>query len=148
MYVEGSVGGGGGRWPERRGTRLAPELDRKLAGDEPLNEVIHWWDEEWRAAVRLRRVLPHGDENVQPRNFSDNELAAFVIAITSGCGSGPDGKNTIKQLAELQWLWTKLGFEVVRMSDATYAEAVRDKYWTQLETARAELQQQRRQSLN
>ena len=43
----GSSGGDGRPW--RRGTRLAPELDRRLAGDEPLDEIICWWDDSWRA---------------------------------------------------------------------------------------------------
>ena len=127
MYVIGDAGGG---WQPRCGTRLAAELDRRLAGDEPLDEIIEWWDDAWRAAIRLRKVFPHGDENVQPRNFSDNELAVFVIAITSGCGIDDRG-------ATLHWLWSMLGFDSARMSDAAYAETVRDKYWTQLENARA-----------
>jgi hypothetical protein len=126
-----TIGGGDGR-PWRRGTRLAPELDRRLAGDEPLDEIIGWWNDSWRAAIRLRKVFPHGDENVQPKNFSDNELAAFVINITSGCGIDDRG-------ATLHWLWPMLGFDGARMSDAAYAETVRDKYWTQLENARAAL---------
>ena len=32
--------GGSGEQPGRRGTSLAPELDRKLVGDEPLDEII------------------------------------------------------------------------------------------------------------
>jgi hypothetical protein len=138
------IGGGDDRgdgrpWP--RGTRLAPELDRRLAGDEPLDEIICWWDDSWRTAIRLRKVLPHGYEDIQPRNFSDNELACFVIAITSGCGSEADedgtAQHTANQLAELQRLWTSLGFEGARMVDPAYAKAVRDKYWTTLENARA-----------
>ena len=138
--IEGGGGGGGGR-PWRRGTRLAPELDRRLAGDEPLDEVIIWWHDSWRAALRRRKVDPDGDYHAQPRNFSDNELACFVIAITSGCGSEADedgtAQHTANQLAELQPLWTSLGFEGARMVDPAYAKAVRDKYWTTLENARA-----------
>jgi hypothetical protein len=109
----GSGGGGDDGRPRRRGTSLAPELDRRLAGDEPLEEAIFWWHDSWRASVRLRKVLPHGDENVQPRNFSDNELACFVIAVTSGCGSEVDETDedkatsirTANQLAELHLGW-------------------------------------------
>jgi hypothetical protein len=46
MYVECGNGGGGGLPERRRGTRLAPELDAKLAGNEPLNTVIDWWSGE------------------------------------------------------------------------------------------------------
>jgi hypothetical protein len=67
-----------------------PDLPRSstagLPGDEPLEEVIFWWDNSWRSALRLRKVDPHGDYHIQPKDFSDNELACFVIAITSGCG--------------------------------------------------------------
>jgi hypothetical protein len=69
-----TISGGDDGRPRRRGTSLAPELDRRLAGDEPLDEIIRWWHDSWRAAVRLRKVFPHGDEHVQPKNFSDNEL--------------------------------------------------------------------------
>ena len=135
----GSSGGDGRPW--RRGTRLAPELDRRLAGDEPLDEIICWWDDSWRTAIRLRKVLPHGYEDIQPRNFSDNELACFIIAITSGCDSSEADETTrirtANQLAGLQRLWTKLGFEGAKMVDPAYAKAVRDKYWTTLENARA-----------
>ena len=67
--------------------------------------------------------------------------AAFVIAVTSGCGSeaGDDNTAAANQLAEVQWLWTKLGFEAAKMVDPAYAGAVRDKYWTTLENARATL---------
>jgi hypothetical protein len=41
--------GGDGR-PWRRGTSLAAELDRKLAGDEPLTDVVVWWHDSWRAS--------------------------------------------------------------------------------------------------
>jgi hypothetical protein len=144
--IEG--GGGGGGLPPRRGTRLAAELDRRLAGNEPLDKIICWWDDSWRAAIRLREIFPHGDENVQPRNFSDNERACFVIVITSGCGGEADETDedkatrihTAKQLAGLQRLWIKLGFEGAKMVDPAYAEAVRDKYWTTLENARTALQ--------
>jgi len=49
MYVGygNDGGGGGGFWQERRrrrGTRLPPELDHRLAGDEPLETIIHWWE--------------------------------------------------------------------------------------------------------
>ena len=33
-------GGGGGGLPERRGTRLASELDARLSGDAPLSDII------------------------------------------------------------------------------------------------------------
>ena len=136
-----TISGGGDGRPWRRGTRLAPELDRRLAGDEPLEEAIFWWHDSWRAAVRLRKVFPHGDEHVQPKNFSDNELAAFVIAVTSGCGSeaGDDNTAAANKLAKSQRLWTQLGFEAAKMVDPAYAGAVRDKYWTTLENARATL---------
>ena len=40
MYSESGGGGGGGRQPRRRGTSLAAELDRRLAGDEYLGDII------------------------------------------------------------------------------------------------------------
>jgi hypothetical protein len=146
MYDDFEIGGGDGDGrPWRRGTRLAPELDRRLAGDEDLCDIIDWWHDSWRANLRLRKVDPQGDYHVQPKNFSDNELACFVIAVTSGCGSEPDqteedkatSLRTANQLAEVQWLCAKLGFEAAKMVDPAYAYAARDKYWTTLENARA-----------
>jgi hypothetical protein len=131
MYDEviGGGGGGDGR-PWHRGTRLAAELDRRLAGDEPLDEVVIWWHDEWRAALRLRKVLSHGYDDIHPKNFSANEFAAFVIAVTISCDDNDRG-------ATLHWLWPVLGVDGTKMSDATYAETVRNKFWTQLENARA-----------
>jgi hypothetical protein len=81
--TSGGAGGDGRPW--RRGTKLAAELDRRLAGAEDLCDVIFWWHDAWRAAVRLA-LKSRDTEDIQPWNFSDNELACFVIAMTSGCG--------------------------------------------------------------
>src|SRR6516225_4943672 len=92
-----------GEPPRRRGTKLAPELDRRLGTNEDLVDVIEWWHEAWRAALRLSLTF-HRTEDCQPKNFSDNELAVFVLVMTSGCGI--DNRGT-----ELHWLWSMLGFD-------------------------------------
>jgi hypothetical protein len=117
-----------GEPPRRRGTKLAPELDRRLGTNEDLVDVIEWWHEAWRAALRLSLTF-HRTEDCQPKNFSDNELAVFVLVMTSGCGI--DNRGT-----ELHWLWSMLGFDCAKMSDPGYAETVQDKYWTRLEAFR------------
>jgi hypothetical protein len=57
-------GGGGGGLPERRGTRLASELDARLSGDEPLGDIIGWWNDSWRARAGLYMMFSHGDESI------------------------------------------------------------------------------------
>jgi hypothetical protein len=79
-------GGGGGKQPRRHGTKLAPELNRRLASDEDLCNIIRWWHHAWRETTRMHIKFTAGSEAaveaLQPRNFSDNELACFVTAIT------------------------------------------------------------------
>jgi hypothetical protein len=62
-------GGGGGFLPERRGTRLAAELDRRLASDEPLYGIVDWCIEAWCARVRVYLAFPNGggEGDVQPK---------------------------------------------------------------------------------
>jgi hypothetical protein len=81
---------------------------------------------------------PARDENVQPRNFSDNEFAAFMISMICGCNYEINERD-VKKVADLQWLWSNTELDCARMSDAAYTETVQDKYWTQLENAREAL---------
>jgi hypothetical protein len=97
MYVESGNGGGGGggHLPERRGTRFAPELDRRLAGNEPLSAVLNWWDDEWRAAMRVQvefssSMKDPGIKALRPENFSDNEWLAFTFSALNSCYCGAD----------------------------------------------------------
>jgi hypothetical protein len=141
MYVEGGNGSGGGGRPERRkGTRLAPELDRRLAGDEPLDKAIEWWHDEWRGATRMHIAFAFGNEAIvdgfQPVNFSDNEFAVFMIATLSGCGVDD-------RAAQLHWLWPMAGLDAAKMTDATYAREAMGKYIDQLIAARTELRRSR-----
>jgi hypothetical protein len=61
-------GDGDGR-PERRGTRLAAELDRRLSGDAPLSDIISWWSEEWSTAMGVQLELSGSDEDPIPGWF-------------------------------------------------------------------------------
>jgi hypothetical protein len=60
-----TIEGGGGGQPRRRGTRLAPELDRRLAGDEFLGDIIGWWSDTWRASAELYMTFTYGDEAIR-----------------------------------------------------------------------------------
>jgi hypothetical protein len=149
MYDEGiEGGGGGGRRPERRkGTRLAPELDRRLAGDEPLDAIIGWWDDKWHSATRMLLMFAatSGNESVieefQPGNFSDTEYAVFLISLLSGCSV--DDRAT-----QLHWFWPKVGLDAAKMTDPAYAQGAMGRFIDRLLAARAELQQQQRRNRN
>jgi hypothetical protein len=131
-------GGDDGR-PWRRGTRLAPELDRRLAGDEPLDDIIDWWHESWRAALRLRKIFPHGDKDVQPKNFSDHEFAAFMASMLCGCSCEVERGNANK-VVDLQWLWSNTGIDGAKVAaDADYAWQLMEEFIERLERARAVL---------
>ena len=136
--IEGGGGGGGGRpWP--RGTKLADELDRRLAGDEPLDEVIDWWSNSWRAAIRLRKIFPHGDKDVQPKNFSDHEFAAFMASMLCGCGYEAENGNANK-VTDLRWFWSNTGIDGAKVAaDADYAWQLMEEWIERLERARAVL---------
>ena len=135
----GSGGGGGDGRPRRRGTRLAPELDRRLAGDEPLDDIIDWWTDSWRAAIRLRKIFPHGDEHVQPKNFSDNEFAAFMASMLCGCGYEAENGNANK-VTDLRWFWSNTGIDGAKVAaDADYAWQLMEEWIERLERARAVL---------
>jgi hypothetical protein len=62
-----------------------------------------------------------GPRTPNPKIVSDNELTAFVLAITSGCGV--DDRAT-----ELHRLWPMLGLNNAKMTDAAYVEQVMEKY--------------------
>jgi hypothetical protein len=61
-----------GRPWRRRGTSLAAELDRKLAGDEYLGDVISWWHDSWRATAGLYVKFVQGEDDFRPGRFSDH----------------------------------------------------------------------------
>jgi hypothetical protein len=144
MYVEGgNTGGGGGRrLPERRGTRLALELDRRLASDEPLDKVIGWWHDAWRSALHLFVMFAAASGNealvaeFQPENFSDNEYAVFIVSMLSGCGV--DDRATA-----LHWFWPKVGLDAAKVTEPAYAQGAMGRFLDRLLAARAELKQQR-----
>ena len=125
-----------GEPPRRRGTKLAPELDRRLGTNEDLVDVIEWWHEAWRAALRLSLTFRiTGD--CQPKNFSDNELAVHVISLVSGCGDD----NADNRIANLDFLWPHLGLDGAKLADPAYVEQVILEFIAKLETARTELRQ-------
>jgi len=142
--MHGTFGSGGGDGqPRRRGTRLATELDRRLAGDEFLGDVIDWWSNTWRASGELYMTFAYGDEAIRPSvfsdhlaNFSDNEFTCFMISTLSGCcgGDGDDGR-----VAKLDFLWPMAGLDGAKMTDTAYARQVMLKFITKLEAARTEL---------
>jgi hypothetical protein len=121
----GSGGGDDGR-PPRRGTRLAPELDRRLVSDEPLDEIIGWWNNS---------AAGFGNEAIHLHNFSDNELAVHVISLVSGCGDD----NADNRIANLDFLWPHLGLDGAKLADPAYVEQVILEFIAKLETARTEL---------
>jgi hypothetical protein len=127
--IDGGVGGYGvGDWPGRRGggTKLAAELDRRLAGDEPLIDIIGWWTEAWRAAAGLYLVSANGDEGILSENFSANEHTVYILATVSGCDD-PD------RVSELQSLWPQEGIDGARMlKDLAYVQQLVKDYLTAL----------------
>jgi hypothetical protein len=148
MYdLGGESGGGGGndgRPPRRRGTKLAPELDRRLAGDEDVGNIIGWWHDTWRETTRMHIDFSAGSkaavEALQPRNFSDNEIICFMISMLSGCcGDEYDDGRAIY----LRSIWPKLGFDDAKMLDPAYAREAMGKYIDRLIAARATLHAQR-----
>jgi hypothetical protein len=61
----------------RKGTPFAAELDRKLAGDEPLIKVVNWWStayREWREPL-----LSAG--NAPPLSFTENESTVNHLGV-------------------------------------------------------------------
>ena len=126
--------------PWRRGTRLAAELDRRLAGDESLDNVVDWWTAEWCNRARLRVEFPDGggDGDVQPVNFSANEHTVFMISTLNG-RYGADDKTVV-----IHSLWPMAEVDGARiMTDAAYARQVMKKYIERLVAARAELRRSR-----
>jgi hypothetical protein len=141
----GSGGGGGGGEPRRRGTSLAAELDRRLAGDEFLGDVIDWWSNTWRARAELYMKFTHGDEAIRPdvfsdhlANFSNNEFAVYMISVISGCGSD----NLDNRIAELYTLAPMLGLDSAKLADDAYVREIARKFIAKLEAARTELRNQ------
>jgi hypothetical protein len=122
---------------------LAPELDRRLASDEFLGDIIEWWSDTWRAKAGLYMTFAYGDEAIHPSNFadhlgnfSDNELAVYIIAVISGCGSCCDDNR----VAELRSFGpSKLGLDSEKLTDDAYVKQVMAKYINKLEAARTEL---------
>jgi hypothetical protein len=136
--------GGDGRPWRRRGTSLAPELDRKLAGDEPLDEVIGWWISSWRAATGLYIKFVQGKEDIHPgrfsdhpSNFSDNEFAVFMVSVLSdGCGT----VNSDNRIADLHALGPSLlELDTAKLGDDAYVGQGMRKYLERLIEARAAL---------
>jgi hypothetical protein len=138
MYDDLIEGGGGGRpWP--RGTKLADELDRRLAGDEPLTKVINWWTDSWSATVSLHKIFPYGDKDIQPRNFSDHEFAAFMASMLCGCFYEAENGNA-KKVTDLRWLRSNTGIDGAKVAaDADYAWQLMEEWIERLERARAVL---------
>jgi hypothetical protein len=122
--------GGSGEQPGRRGTSLAPELDRKLVGDEPLDEIIGWWSS---SAARFRKEITN------LHDLSDNELAVHTIGLVSGCGDD----NADNRIANLDFLWPQLGLDGAKLADPAYVEQVILKFIAKLKAVRIELRTSR-----
>jgi hypothetical protein len=142
-FENGGGGGGGGGQPRKRGTSLAVELDRKLAGDEYLGDIIDWWDDSWRARARLYVKFVGGNENIRhgnfsdhPDNFSDNESAVHMVCVLSGCGRDNN------RIADLDFLWSRRGIDSAKLADDTYVSQLMQKFIAKLENARTELRNQ------
>jgi hypothetical protein len=129
MYDKDGGGGGDGRRPprRRRGTKLALELDRRLASHEDLGDIIEWWDDTWHGTTRLHIEFSAGSEetveDLEPRKFSDNEFMCFMISMLSGCSI--DDRDTA-----LHWLWPMLGLDAAKTTDPAYAREAMLKHWT------------------
>jgi hypothetical protein len=124
--MSGTTNGRSEGQPGRRGTSLAPELDRKLVGDEPLDEIVRWWSS---SAARFR------NEIANLHDLSDNELAVHTIALVSGCGDD----NADNRIANLDFLWPQLGLDGAKLADSAYVEQVILKLIAKLEAVRIEL---------
>jgi hypothetical protein len=64
---------------DRQGSPFAAELDRRLAGDEPLVDVVNWWETaytEWRMSQPLL-----SEDNPHVADLTEHEMAVFGIGI-------------------------------------------------------------------
>jgi hypothetical protein len=57
-----------------KGSRLAAELNARLAGSAPLPDVVAWWREEWRKTART-------EEEIFTSEMNENEGAVFGIGL-------------------------------------------------------------------
>jgi hypothetical protein len=119
------------------------ELDRRLASDEDLGDIVVWWHDTWRGTTRTHIDFSAGSEAaieaLQPENFSDNEVMCFMISMLIGCcGDEYDDGRAIY----LRSVWPKLGLDAKMLEPAHAREAMR-KYMRWLIAARAALHAQR-----
>ena len=75
-----------------------------------------------------------------PSNFSDNEFAAHMVSVLSGCCCIDDDDGRV---AKLDFLWPMLGLDSAKMTDPAYAQEVALKFIAKLGAARVELRNQR-----
>jgi hypothetical protein len=62
----------------RLGSPFAAELDRRLAGDEPLPDIVLWWWKEYQA---WRKLQPLDAEGWGPSvlDLTDNEDSVYCL---------------------------------------------------------------------
>jgi hypothetical protein len=127
--------------PPRRGASLAAELDRRLAGDELLSDIVLWWSEAWRTAVSLSAVSsPHGGESIRPENFSEsfskNEFTCYIISTISDFAYSDDDDDADDRIVKLQPFWSMVGLDGAKMADSAYVQQVMQIYMRLLMVAR------------
>jgi hypothetical protein len=84
MNTEGIGGdggdGGGGRQPtpeRRQGSPFAKELDERLAGDEPLVNVVTWWPRAYWPWAEAQPPVHEGGPSTN--ELSDNEEHVYAL---------------------------------------------------------------------
>jgi hypothetical protein len=90
---------------KRQGSRLAAELNARLAGAEPLLDIVAWWQGERREAVL-------NGEKISAADMNDAEGAVFGIGLIDelrgiGKSSGVPEAATAYE-SELQGYWAEL----------------------------------------
>ena len=61
----------------RRGSPFAPELDRRLAGNEPLSSVVDWWHTEYHEWRKLQVRAASGGPT--KADLTENEDAVYSL---------------------------------------------------------------------
>jgi hypothetical protein len=60
-----------------RGSPFAAELDRRLAGDEPLTNVVAWWRTSYREWCEPQPFADEGGPSIA--DLSENEDSVFCL---------------------------------------------------------------------
>jgi hypothetical protein len=78
----------------RTGTKLVPALDQKLAGTEPLLDVVAWYGTQFNGALSVEERLGL-EGNANPTTL---ETATFAVYLAQGnpdfCSGGCRGRGT------------------------------------------------------